>query len=50
MKSRNKALAIALIVLAAVFYAVSYVRMQQTEDRRHIEDPNAHSSQGKAKP
>ena len=42
-KSRNKALAAALIVLAVVFYAVSVVRMQQTEKRRHAEDPNAHA-------
>ncbi|MDR6826329.1 hypothetical protein J2X48_000869 [Bosea sp. BE271] len=42
-KSRNKALAAALIVLAVVFYAVSVVRMQQTEERRHAEDPNAHA-------
>lgn len=42
-RSRNKALAAALIALAIVFYAVSVVRMQQTEDRRHVEDPNAHA-------
>lgn len=47
MRSRNRALAFGLIVLAVLFYAVSYVRMQQTEDRRHIEDPNVHSTPGK---
>ncbi len=47
MRSRNRALALALIVLAGVFYAVSFVRMQQTEDRRHVEDPNVHSTPGK---
>lgn len=44
-KSRNRALAVALVVLAVLFYAVSFVRMQQGEERRHIEDPKAHSSE-----
>lgn len=43
-KSRNRAVAAALITLAVVFYAVSLVRMNQTEDRRHREDPKAHSA------
>jgi hypothetical protein len=44
MKSRNGALAAALIALAVLFYAVSVVRMRETEDRRHQTDPQAHSS------
>lgn len=43
-KSRNRAVAAALVALVMVFYAVSVVRMNQTEDRRHREDPKAHSS------
>lgn len=44
MKSRNRALAAALILLAILFYAVSVVRMRETEDRRHQQDPKAHSA------
>ncbi len=44
MKSRNVALAVALIALAILFYAVSVVRMREVEDRRHQTDPKAHSS------
>ncbi|CAD5290438.1 conserved hypothetical protein [Bosea sp. 62] len=44
MKSRNGALAIALVVLAVLFYAVSVVRMREVEDRRHQADPKAHAS------
>lgn len=44
MKSLNGALAAALIVLAILFYAVSVVRMRETEDRRHESDPKAHST------
>jgi hypothetical protein len=44
VKSRNAALAAALIALAVLFYAVSVVRMREAEDRRHAADPNAHSS------
>jgi len=44
MKSRNAALAAALVVLAVLFYAVSVVRMRETEDRRHREDPKAHAA------
>lgn len=42
--SRNAALAAALIVLAGLFYAVTVVRMREGEDRRHLNDPNAHAS------
>ncbi|AOG06814.1 hypothetical protein [Bosea sp. RAC05] len=44
MKSRNGALAIALVALAVLFYAVSVVRMREVEDRRHQTDPKAHAS------
>lgn len=44
MKSRNGALAIALVALAVLFYAVSVVRMREAEDRRHRTDPKAHAS------
>jgi hypothetical protein len=44
-RSRNVALAAALIVLAGLFYAVTVVRMREAEDRRHLSDPNAHASQ-----
>ncbi|WP_156412068.1 hypothetical protein [Bosea sp. Root483D1] len=43
-KSRNIALAGALITLATLFYAVTVVRMRETEDRRHLSDPLAHSA------
>lgn len=43
-KSRNTALAAALILLAALFYAVTVVRMREAEDRRHLSDPKAHAS------
>lgn len=43
VRSRNRALAIALLTLALVFYAVSVVRMNQAEERRHVEDPQAHN-------
>jgi cbb3-type cytochrome oxidase subunit 3 len=44
VKSRNTALAIALIALAILFYAVTIVRMRESEDRRHLNDPQAHSA------
>lgn len=44
VKSRNAALAGALIALATLFYAVTVVRMRETEDRRHQSDPQAHSA------
>lgn len=44
MKSRNGALAIALVALAVLFYAVSVVRMREVEDRRHQTDPKAHAA------
>lgn len=50
LKSRNRALAAALIVLAIMFYAVSVVRMRDGEERRHREDPAAHSRTGTAAP
>lgn len=43
LKSRNRALAFSLLGLAALFYAVSVVRMNDVEERRHQEDPSAHS-------
>jgi hypothetical protein len=43
-KSRNLALAAALIGLVVLFYAVTVVRMRETEDRRHQSDPTAHSA------
>jgi len=43
-KSRNVALGVALIALAIMFYAVTVVRMRETEDRRHLSDPQAHSA------
>ena len=45
-KSRNRALAAALILLALIFYAVSVVRMTDTENRRHREDPASHTGEG----
>lgn len=42
--SRNIALAASLIALAVLFYAVTLVRMRETEDRRHQSDPQAHSA------
>lgn len=44
VKSRNAALAGALIALAILFYAVTVVRMRESEDRRHVSDPQAHSA------
>ncbi|MCV9940462.1 hypothetical protein OIU35_29280 [Boseaceae bacterium BT-24-1] len=44
VKSRNIALGVALIALAVLFYAVTVVRMRETEDRRHLNDPQAHSA------
>jgi hypothetical protein len=44
VKSRNTALAIALIALVILFYAVTVVRMRETEGRRHLNDPQAHSA------
>lgn len=43
-KSRNTALAAALIVLAGLFYGVTVVRMREAEDRQHLSDPKAHAS------
>ncbi|MGX1790779.1 hypothetical protein ACWIGM_28800 [Bosea sp. NPDC055332] len=44
VKSRNVALAAALTGLVVLFYAVTLVRMRETEDRRHQSDPQAHSA------
>ncbi|CAN7613996.1 hypothetical protein LJR090_005318 [Bosea sp. LjRoot90] len=44
VRSRNVALGVALIALAILFYAVTVVRMRQTEDQRHLNDPKAHSA------
>jgi hypothetical protein len=44
VKSRNAALAVSLVALAVLFYAVTIVRMRETEDRRHQNDPQAHSA------
>lgn len=43
VKSRNAALAVSLVALAVLFYAVTIVRMRETEDRRHQNDPQAHT-------
>lgn len=43
-RSRNVALAAALIGLVVLFYAVTVVRMRESEDRRHQNDPQAHSA------
>ena len=43
-RSRNLALAAALIGLVVLFYAVTVVRMRESEDRRHLSDPQAHST------
>jgi len=40
---RNDALALALFALIAIFYAVSFVKTRELEDRRHREDPQAHA-------
>lgn len=48
MRSRNRALAVALIGVAILFYAVSVVRMTENEDRRHQQDPAAHSTPEKS--
>lgn len=42
-RSRNLALAASLTALAILFYAVTVVRMRETEDRRHLNDPQAHA-------
>jgi hypothetical protein len=42
-RSRNLALAASLTAMAILFYAVTVVRMRETEDRRHLSDPQAHS-------
>jgi hypothetical protein len=43
-RSRNVALAVSLTALAILFYAVTVVRMRESEDRRHLNDPQAHSA------
>ncbi|MCP4563364.1 MAG: hypothetical protein GY873_16425 [Bosea sp.] len=43
-RSRNLALAASLAALAILFYAVTLVRMRESEDRRHLDDPKAHSA------
>lgn len=48
-KRRNVALALALFLLAVIFYAVSFVKTREQEDRRHQQDPQAHTS-GASKP
>ena len=50
VKSRNAALAVSLIALAILFYAVTVVRMRETEDRRHQSDPQAHAEPAGPKP
>lgn len=47
-RSRNVALAASLTALAVLFYAVTVVRMRESEERRHLSDPQAHSAPAEA--
>lgn len=40
---RNLALALALVALTVILYAVSFVKTREREDLRHREDPQAHA-------
>jgi hypothetical protein len=42
--TKNAAVALALTAFAVLLYAVSVVRMSETEERRHRTDPQAHVS------
>jgi len=39
----NHALALALVALAVLFYALTVVHMGEVEERRHAQDPQAHA-------
>ncbi|MEE1657886.1 hypothetical protein VB618_16925 [Microvirga sp. CF3062] len=49
-RRRNLALALTLLGLVVMLYAVSFVKTRELEDQRHREDPQAHSLAPKAPP
>lgn len=42
-RHRNRVLALALVALAGLFYALTVARMGEVEERRHTQDPQAHA-------